>query len=187
MPRVSLPALACAALLGSACGNAQPCPASLEVCNGNCVDLASDSLHCGACGLTCGGGKVCRASTCVESTSGACANRSGGAFVVLGKCGQSVKLWTTSASFVTRAEALLADPTAPGASIPVMDLLPGTDCDAQWTWHGDPEVIRFDGAKPPEECDACPQLVEDEKAYRVTTIGVWCPLESRVLAVDRRP
>jgi len=179
-------ALACAALVASACGDAQPCPSPLEVCSGKCVDLASDSLHCGACGQPCAGGRVCRASSCVESTAGACANRSGGAFVVLGKCGQSVKLWTTSSAFVSRAEVLLADPASPGASVPVLALLPSTDCDAQWTWHADAEIIRFDTAKPPEDCDACPRLVEDEKAYRVTTIGVWCPLEARVLAVDRR-
>jgi hypothetical protein len=183
----SLLAASCAALALDACSNAQPCPSPLEVCNGNCVDLGSDSAHCGMCGRFCGGGRVCRAATCVESTSGACANRSGGAFVVLGKCGQSVKLWTTSATFVARAEALVADPAAPGASVPVLDLLPGTDCDAQWTWHGDPEIIRFDTAMPPADCDACPRAVEDEKAYRVTTVGVWCPLGARVLAVDPRP
>jgi hypothetical protein len=186
MSRLPHLAVACAALVASACSNAQPCPTPLQECNGNCVDLASDALHCGTCGLACGGGRVCRASACVESTSGVCANRSGGAFVVLGKCGQTVKQWTTSAAFIARAEALLANPTSAGASIPVLALLPGTDCDAQWTWHADAEVIRFDTAKPPEDCDACPRLVEDEKAYRVTTIGVWCPLEARVLAVDRR-
>jgi hypothetical protein len=69
----------------------------------------------------------------------------------------------------------------------VLQLLEAADCDAQWTWHGDPEIIRFDPAKPPEDCDACPGVVEAEKAYRVTTVGVWCPLGARVLSVDPRP
>lgn len=179
------PALAFLALLG--CQESQPCPPPLEVCGGACVDLASDPGHCGACGVTCAAGRSCRGSTCADSIGVNCANRSGGAFVVLEKCAESVKLWTTDAAFVARAEALRDDPLSPGNAVPVVQLLEGTDCDGQWTWHGDPQIVRFDSVKPPDDCDACPALVEAEKAYRVTTIGVWCPLSSRVLAVDRQP
>jgi len=177
--------LAFLALAG--CMNAQPCPSPLEECGGICVDLSSDPLHCGACRTACPAGRACRAFACTDATTGACANRSGGAFVVLEKCSQTVKLWTTSPTFIARSEALRDDPAAPGNSVPVLQLYETTDCDAQWTWHADPEVIRFDSTKPPEDCDACPAAVEAEKAYRVTTVGVWCPLGARILSVDPRP
>jgi hypothetical protein len=178
-------ALAFLALVG--CTDAQPCPSPLEVCGGVCVDLSSDPRHCGGCGASCAAGRSCQASTCSDSIGVSCAVRSGGAFVVLAKCAQTVKLWTTSAAFIDRAEALRDDPASPGNGVPVLELLEGADCDGQWTWHADPQLMRFDSVKPPEDCDACPALVEAEKAYRVTTVGVWCPLSSRVLAVDRQP
>jgi hypothetical protein len=176
-----------AAALALACGNAKPCPSPLEVCGGVCVDLSSDPFHCGNCGNACGLSQVCRSAVCLDYAGAACANRSGGAFVVLGKCDQTAKIWTTQTAFITRAKQLLADPASPGASIPVMTLFEGSDCDGQWTWRVDPEQIRFDTAQPPSDCDACPRWIEDEKALRVTTIGVWCPLGVRILSVDEPP
>jgi len=176
-----------AAAVAVACNSAQPCPAPLEVCNGVCVDLSSDPFHCGTCGKACGTSQVCHASACLDNAGAVCSNRSGGAFVVVGKCDQSMKLWTTQQAFIDRARALLADPASPGNSVPVMTLFEGTDCDGQWTWRVDPEQIRFDSTTPPEDCDSCPRIIEQEKALRVTTIGVWCPLGVRILGVDAPP
>jgi len=183
-PRVLLLA---AASLALACSNAQPCPTPLEVCNGNCVDLSSDPFHCGACSKACGTSQACIASACVDNVGASCANRSGGAFVVVGKCDQTVKIWTTQQPFIDRARALLADPASSGNSIPVFTLFEGSDCDGQWTWRVDPRQIRFDSATPPADCDSCPRIIEQEKALRVTTIGVWCPVSARILSVDAPP
>ncbi len=35
-----------------------------RTCNGACVDVGADPANCGACGITCGGGTVCRAGRC---------------------------------------------------------------------------------------------------------------------------
>jgi hypothetical protein len=179
--------LAALALLGHAlcgCTGAQPCPASLEVCNGTCVDLTSDPAHCGACRNACGTGKACLGGTCSITSSGACANRSGGAFVVLEACGETVKLWTVATAFITQAEVLR---DAPGTQpkVPVLQLMSQADCDAQWTWHTDPVLARFDTAQPSVECDACPGDVG--AIFAQTPVSpVWCPTQAQVIAVDRR-
>lgn len=178
------PRLVPAALLLALCGcmDAQPCPASLEVCNGTCVDLSSDPSHCGACGNACGAGKACVAGGCTSSTSGACENRSGGAFVVLEACGQTVKLWTVAPAFVTQATVLR---DAPGTQprVPVFQLLARSDCDSQWTWHPDPVIARFDTAPPSVDCDQCPASAAQILALSPAD-PVWCPSSARILAVD---
>jgi hypothetical protein len=46
--------------------NDQPpaCPAGQTRCGGACVSTANDPAHCGACGVSCGPGGVCRGGTC---------------------------------------------------------------------------------------------------------------------------
>lgn len=181
--RLAAAALAAAAL--GACTDAQPCPGSLEVCGGNCVDSSSDPRHCGGCGRPCPAGRACQGGTCTTAVTGDCVNRSGGAFVVLDTTQGSMKLWTTSAAFVTRAAELRADPTSPGNDVPVLQLLYAADCDAQWSWHVDPQSARFDSALPPEDCNVTAQRIQDE-LHRVATVGVWCPLDARIASVDPR-
>jgi hypothetical protein len=182
---VSRPA-ALALALAAGCIDAEPCPQPLVACSGVCVDIRSDRLHCGRCGQACGAGLACRAAECVPSPDAACAIRTGGGFVTLEACGQVVKQWVTADPFLLRAEALVADPLSAGARIPVLRLLDGSDCDAQWSWRGDPLQVRFDVARPPVDCDACPRDVETQRSYYVGTVGQWCPTTARVLAVDRR-
>jgi hypothetical protein len=38
-------------------------------CLGTCVELASDNLNCGTCGIACAAGKVCSAGACAETCS----------------------------------------------------------------------------------------------------------------------
>jgi hypothetical protein len=40
------------------------CAAGLADCSGTCVNLATSSTNCGACGTTCGGGSTCVNGTC---------------------------------------------------------------------------------------------------------------------------
>ncbi|MFK7987845.1 MAG: hypothetical protein AB8I08_17640 [Sandaracinaceae bacterium] len=40
------------------------CREGFEVCDGMCVELSSDALHCGACGVACAPGEACREGTC---------------------------------------------------------------------------------------------------------------------------
>ncbi len=41
-----------------------PCAATQTECGGSCVDLQTDSSHCGTCTTYCGTGAYCRAGTC---------------------------------------------------------------------------------------------------------------------------
>ena len=41
------------------------CSAGLSLCGGVCVDTNSTTAHCGACGMACGGGKICSGGACV--------------------------------------------------------------------------------------------------------------------------
>ncbi|MBL8679166.1 MAG: hypothetical protein JNK05_08380 [Myxococcales bacterium] len=42
------------------------CPAGTTACGGACVNLASDTLHCGACGSACPAGQRCASGVCVR-------------------------------------------------------------------------------------------------------------------------
>ncbi|BDG04551.1 BP74-related protein [Anaeromyxobacter oryzae] len=185
-PRAALAALLLAAL--GCTGN--PCPVPLELCGDVCYDLRYDVQHCGACNAVCDAGLACISGVCVvDPTSGSCADRAGGAFVTLEACGSIVKFWAIAPAFISRAEALLADPSSPGPAIPRFDLRDGTDCDPQWTWHVDPATATF-LASPDGICSGCPAYVEEAKPYWLVDVGTWCPdlavQHVRVVAVDRR-
>jgi hypothetical protein len=50
------------------------CPSGQRTCSGTCVDTATNTLHCGGCGITCGSQQVCRQGACVcAGTLTACA------------------------------------------------------------------------------------------------------------------
>lgn len=48
---------------------APDCPVSLSSCDGDCVDLRSDPLHCGACGEACAADAQCVSGSCLEARS----------------------------------------------------------------------------------------------------------------------
>lgn len=45
--------------------NGKPCAPPATACSGECYDLAISNVHCGACGVSCGGGSYCAAGSCV--------------------------------------------------------------------------------------------------------------------------
>ncbi len=59
-----------AALMFFGCGGEAPvvaasdCPSSQTLCDGQCLDLSSSPLACGACGEPCAGGEVCSDGVC---------------------------------------------------------------------------------------------------------------------------
>jgi hypothetical protein len=116
--------------------------------------------------------------------------RTGGAFVTFSKCGESAKLWVTDGYFIAQAEAFLADPASPGASVPRMTLAIGTDCDVQWSWHVQPADPAFvaspDVGSSSPFCDACPSVIQTNLSYYLSDVGWWCPSRTTVTAVDRR-
>jgi hypothetical protein len=171
-----LPAALAALLVAGCSGN--PCNSPLEQCGNLCLDLHSDGRNCGACGHVCGAGLACVSSACVPDTAAAvCSTRTGGAFVTLGVCGEVVKVWISSAyasTFITRAQALAADPASPGLRMPQFDLRDGTDCDGQWNWHVEAATAAWVAA-PSTVCSACPSVVEAAEPYWVFSVGSWCP------------
>lgn len=166
-----------------ACAEAEPCARPLQECDGQCVDVASDPRHCGACGAACGG-LACAGGRCAADPGIACTTRLGGAFVTLEICGDAVKAWITAGGFVDEAANALAG-VAPRRA-PALDLLPGADCDDQWSFHPDPATATFADAAP-AACDACPAVVQGDLTRWLGTVGRWCPSTARVVAVDRRP
>jgi hypothetical protein len=53
-----------------AAGGPVACSAPLTMCGMGCVDLQSDTAHCGACARACTAGQVCRAGVCSTVTTG---------------------------------------------------------------------------------------------------------------------
>jgi hypothetical protein len=182
--RPLLLALAVLALAG--CFSGTPCPSPLEQCGDSCYDLRSDPVHCGRCDRTCGSGLACVDARCATDPGLVeCAARSGGAFVTVESCGELVKLWATSPTFISRAETLAADPAAAGPAIPRFDLRAASDCDDQWSWHLDPATAAFVAA-PDTLCVACPSQVQGALSYWLADVGTWCPSPARIVAVNRQ-
>ena len=69
------------------------CQQGLSNCNGTCVNLQTDSYHCGKCGTKCNAGEVCANGKCsltcqsgLTNCSGSCVNLTSDA-IHCGKCG----------------------------------------------------------------------------------------------------
>ena len=112
-----------------------------------------------------------------------CAERRGGALITFEACEATFTLWSTAGAFIDEAAALLQ---AGEQRIPIFsELLDGTDCDGQWTWHADAAAMSFADFTI-ELCDGCPFHIEDDKPYWLETVGQYCPWSARVVAVEDR-
>lgn len=112
-----------------------------------------------------------------------CAARRGGAFVAFDICDESLIVWSTAPAFIDEAIRLL---DSGERLIPVFaQLLDGTDCDPQWTWHVGPAEMSFTEFAI-ELCDGCPSHLDDDKAYWLNTVRQYCPWTARVVDVDDR-
>ena len=180
MQRLSL-TLAFAAL--SACTRPQPCPSPLEECDGQCVDLQSDRHHCGMCFSGCSPGEACIGASCTADVRAACPDRIGGAFVTLGYCEASVKLWLRRTEFIDEALTFLGSTTT-APRTPLLAVVAGSDCDSQWSWHVDDVTPSFVTTVPATGCDVCPADIQADVAAHLASSGKWCPSSAKVLAVD---
>jgi hypothetical protein len=180
-------ALALALLAAAACTAPQPCPTPLEECEGQCVDVRSDRRYCGGCGVRCPAGEVCSGGACTADVLAPCPLRTGGAFVTLGHCGTTVKLWLRADAFIDEAIAWLGVPDP--AFVPSLAVLARSDCDAQWSWHVDPAAAGTTDAAaidPDSGCTRCPGEIQPADPRGAPTARAWCPLDAQVLAVDDR-
>ena len=112
-----------------------------------------------------------------------CADRTGGALVDFTIVEETLRVWIESPAFVTEAERLLAS----GESrIPVFeDLLDGSDCDSQWSWHPNPVDVDFADFTI-EICDGIPSYIEENKTEWLGSVDAYCPWSATVSAVTRR-
>ena len=71
------------------CSDVHACPSGTDCCNGACLDLFTDALHCGSCAHACDTGGACCGGVCFDTTSdprhcGACDTRCAAANGVAG-------------------------------------------------------------------------------------------------------
>lgn len=110
-----------------------------------------------------------------------CMARPGGALVTFRIGRESLTVWVTNHEFIDRA---LRSLRTGKSMIPIFGrLLDGSDCDAQWTWHVDPQDVRFAAAASPG-CDGLPSLVEGDKPRWLAAVGSLCPRSAVVTAVE---
>ncbi len=118
-----------------------------------------------------------------SGTSGACDERSGGALIDFEIAGETLRVWIENDAFIDEALMLL---DSGESRIPVFNtLLNGQDCDAQWTWHPDPQNVEFADFTI-ELCDGLPSHIEADKSYWFDTVTTYCPWSAMVTAVDDR-
>jgi hypothetical protein len=113
-----------------------------------------------------------------------CATRAGGALVTFQIVTETLTVWVTNSAFIDEALELK---NAGEQRIPSFeDLLEGSDCDAQWSWHPDPGQVSFADFTI-ELCDGLPSHIEDDKTYWLGTVDSYCPWSAQVVdVVDRR-
>jgi len=110
-----------------------------------------------------------------------CAARPGGALVTFRIGRESMTVWVTNGDFIDRA---LRSVRTGRPLIPVFNrLLDGADCDAQWSWHVDPQDVMF-ASDATGACDGLPSFVEGNKPHWLETVGAFCPRSAVVTAVE---
>ena len=109
-----------------------------------------------------------------------CKTRVGGSWITFSIGNEMLTVWSTNSKFNT--EAFLA--AAKGTLVtPVFnDLIEGTDCDGQWTWHVDPENVELASSSP--ECEGLPSAIEADKQHWLGQIDRYCPRDVLISAVS---
>lgn len=110
-----------------------------------------------------------------------CADRTGGAVVVLKIVGEMFTTWLTNDEFITELEGYLGRTVG---RIPLMTLVDGADCDSQWSWHIHPQDASFEDDWV-DICDAWPSYVEDNKSFYLTNED-YCPRDVTVISVTHQ-
>ncbi|MFW5926093.1 MAG: hypothetical protein ACOCV4_07985 [Myxococcota bacterium] len=112
-----------------------------------------------------------------------CAERTGGALVQFRICDEPIALWITDGDFIDEAiENAGEDP----GRVPVFgEVVAGTDCDPQWSWHVQPDDALWADATI-ELCDGCPSYLEDNLDDWIDQVGNYCPWAAEVETVDDR-
>lgn len=97
-----------------------------------------------------------------------------------GESSQRLSIWTTSESFYNQAKDRLGVrlPT----DFPVLELIDGSGCDRQWSWHVNPQTPVFAEATI-EMCQGSPLDVEAAKDYWLHTVGYLCASSAWVVDV----
>eukprot|EP00931_Biecheleriopsis_adriatica_P009286 TRINITY_DN110369_c0_g1_i1.p1 TRINITY_DN110369_c0_g1~~TRINITY_DN110369_c0_g1_i1.p1 ORF type:complete len:339 (+),score=36.86 TRINITY_DN110369_c0_g1_i1:141-1157(+) len=116
----------------------------------------------------------------LEALSEICHSRPRGALVTLSISSElddamySTRLWVADDEFIDQAIVLSSD-ISQRRMVPLFtEVVEGTDCDVQWSWHVNPSGAFWVDLST-EVCDATPQYIEDHKEDWIRSPGAWCP------------
>ena len=117
-----------------------------------------------------------------EPEPSTCAERTGGAEIVITVTDETFRFWSEDDGFI---DAAIAHHDAGSTQVAMFDdLLEDADCDDQWSFHVGPTMSWADFAI--EVCDGRPSDVEGDLTYWIDTVGQWCPWGPEVTSVDDR-
>ncbi len=112
-----------------------------------------------------------------------CPFQRGGALITFRMVTDTLTVWITNSAFIDEAKSNL---NIGRNRIPIFNrLINGQACDAQWTWHVDPQDVSF-GDAAIEVCDGLPSHIEADKNYWLFSLGIYCPWSAELVAVDDR-
>lgn len=107
-----------------------------------------------------------------------CNTRTGGAWITFSIGNETLMVWSTNEKFNVEASKAIA---LGSVVTPVFkDLIDGTDCDGQWSWHPDPENLELASSSP--ECEGLPSDVESNKKHWLTQVDRFCPSQALIPA-----
>jgi hypothetical protein len=111
-----------------------------------------------------------------------CDERADGALITFQIVDETFSVWVTNEEFAEEAKVYIGTQSR----IPAFgDLVEGTDCDPQWSWHVDPDDMSWADLTI-ELCDGLPSFIEDDLEYWLEGVDSYCPWGAEVLVVDDR-
>jgi hypothetical protein len=147
--------------------------------------LLGGALALGVCAGACGGegGGSADAGRRDAGDVNACADRTGGALIHFRICDEDLTVWMTDEAFID--EALVLEGAEEGRIPNFFQVVKGTDCDPQWSWHVSPSAAEWADFTI-ELCDGCPWYIEENLDDWVDQVGGYCPWLADVVSVDDR-